>query len=79
MMETSIANFHKSFYIPEIKNQAFQLPHVRIIGTNPCGNTCHGSFNNCISYQDVLCCFDYAEIVVASFSHQIQSEYYGGN
>ena len=24
-------------------------------------------------------CSDYAEHVVASFSHQIQSEYYGGN
>ena len=27
----------------------------------------------------MLCCRDYAERVVASFSHQIQSEYYGGN
>ena len=29
--------------------------------------------------QDVLCHRDYAERVVASFAHQIQSEYYGGN
>ena len=29
--------------------------------------------------QDVLCCLDYAERVVASFANQIQSEYYGGN
>ena len=27
----------------------------------------------------MLCHCDYAEILVASFSHQIQSEYYGGN
>ena len=30
-------------------------------------------------FQDVLCCRDYAERVVASFSNQIQSEYCGGN
>ena len=27
----------------------------------------------------MLCLRDYAKRVVASFSHQIQSEYYGGN
>ena len=27
----------------------------------------------------MLCHRDYSEIVVASFAHQIQSEYYGGN
>ena len=27
----------------------------------------------------MLCCHDYAERVVASFPHQIQSKYYGGN
>ena len=30
-------------------------------------------------FQDVLCCRDYFERVVAIFSNQIQSEYYGGN
>ena len=30
-------------------------------------------------FQDVLCCRDYSERVVAIFSNQIQSEYYGGN
>ena len=30
-------------------------------------------------FQDVLCCCDYAERVVASFTNQIQSEYHGGN
>ena len=30
-------------------------------------------------FQDVLCCRDYAERVVAKFTNQIQSEYYGGN
>ena len=31
------------------------------------------------SFQDVLCCRDQAERVVASFAHQVQSEYYGVN
>ena len=30
-------------------------------------------------FQDVLCCRDYAERVVASFANHIKSEYYGGN
>ena len=39
IMATSIADFHTSFYIPAIQNLAFHLPHVRILGTNHCGNT----------------------------------------
>ena len=31
------------------------------------------------SFQDVLCRRDYSDRVVASFVHQIKSEYYGGN
>ena len=37
MMETSISDFHTSFYIPAIHKLAFYLPHVRIFGTNHCG------------------------------------------
>ena len=45
MMETHIAGFHTSFYIPAIQNLAFRLPRVHIIGTNHCGNTRRESFN----------------------------------
>ena len=37
MMKTKIYDFHTSFYIPSIKKLAFHLPHVRILGTNYCG------------------------------------------
>ena len=37
MMETTISDFHTSFYIPAIQKLAFHLPHVRILGTNHCG------------------------------------------
>ena len=37
MMDTTISNFHTSFYIPAIQKLAFHLPHVRILGTNHCG------------------------------------------
>ena len=37
--EHSIADFHTSFYIPEIKKLAFHLTNVRILGNNHCGNT----------------------------------------
>ena len=39
MMDTSIADFHTSLYIPSMKNLEFHLPHVRILGINHCGNT----------------------------------------
>ena len=37
MIETTISDFRRSFYIPAIQNVAFHLPHVRILGTNHCG------------------------------------------
>ena len=37
MMETTIYEFHTSFYIPAIQKLAFHLPHVRILGTNQFG------------------------------------------
>ena len=78
-METSISDFHTSFYIPEIQNQAFHLPLVRILETNHCGNTRCEAFKCCRENKNVLCRRDYDERVVAIFEHQIKSEYYGGN
>ena len=73
MMDTSIADFRTSLYIPEMKKIAFQLPHVRIIGNNCCGNTFRKVFTHLRSNQYMLCHCDHAERVVASFAHQIQS------
>ena len=79
MMETTISGFRTSFYIPSIQNLAFHLPYVHILGTNQCGAMRCTAFKRRELFQDVLCCRDYAERLVASFAHQIQSEYYGGN
>ena len=79
MMETPISDFHTSFYIPAIQKLAFHLPHVRILGTNNCGESQRTAFKQRELFQDVLCCRYYAERVVASFANQLQSEYYGGN
>ena len=79
MLETTISDFHTSFYIPAIQKLAFHLPHVRILGTNHCGEMRRTSFKRRELFQDVLCRCDYSERVVANFSNQIQSEYYGGN
>ena len=79
MMETKISGFRTSFYIPAIQKLAFHLPHVRILGTNHCGERRRKAFKRRELFQDVLCCCDCAERVVASFSHQIKSEYYGVN
>ena len=78
-METTISDFHTSFYIPAIQKLAFHLPHVRILGTNHCGELRRTAFKRRELFQDVLCCRVYAERLVASFANQIQSEYYGEN
>ena len=78
-METKISEFHTSFYIPAIQKLDFHLPHVRILGTNHCGEMRLTAFKRHELFQDVLCRRDYAERVVASFADQIKSECYGGN
>ena len=71
--ETKISDFHTSFYIPDIQKLAFHLPHVRVLDTNHCGEMRHTAFKRRELFQDVLCCRDYAERVVARFANQIQS------
>ena len=73
IMETKNSDFHDSFYIPAIQKLAFHLPHVRIFGTNHCDAMRHTDFKRRELFQDDLCRRDYADGVVASFSHQIQS------
>ena len=73
MIEKTVYNFHTSFYIPEIQKLAFHILHLQIIGTNHCGDYCRTEFKRRESFQDVLCLCDYADRVVDSFSHQIQS------
>ena len=72
MTETKISDFCTSFYIPAIQKLAFNLPHVRILGTNHCGEMRRISFKRRELFQDVLCRSDYAERVVANFANQIQ-------
>ena len=79
VMETYIDDFCTIFYIPEIKNISFHLPHVHILGTNHFGNTHREAFKHSRASQYVLCCRDYYGILVASFSHQLKHEYYSGN
>ena len=74
MMETTIYDFHTSLYIPAIQELSFHLPHVRILGKNHCSEMQRTAFKRRELFQDVLCRSDYAEIVVARFSNQIQSE-----
>ena len=72
MMEIKISDFHTSFYIPSIQNLAYHQPHVRILGTNHCGEIRRTAFKRRELFQDVLCCRDYYERVFASFGNQIQ-------
>ena len=57
-METTISDFHTSFYIPAIQKLAFHLPHVRILGTTHCGELRRTAFKRRELFQDVLCCRD---------------------
>ena len=74
MMETYIDDFHTSFYIPKIQKLEFHFPHERILDTNHCGNTRSKALKYLSTKQNVLCRFDYADRVVASFAHQMKSE-----
>ena len=74
MTETTIFEFHNRYYIIAIQKLDFDLPHVRILSTNHCGEMRRTDFKRHESFQDVLCRFDYAERVVASFANKIQSE-----
>ena len=65
--------------MPAFQKLAFHLSHVRILGTNHCGEMRRTASKKRELFQDVLFRRDYAERVVASFANQIQSEYYGGN
>ena len=74
MMETTISDFRNSFYIPAIEELAFHLPPVRILRTNHCSEMQRTAFKRRELFQYVLFHCDYAERVVSSFSHQIQSK-----
>ena len=78
MIETKISDFHISFYIPDIQKLSFNLHHVRILVTNHCGEMRCTAFKRRKLFQDVLCCRDYSERVVARFSHKIESKCYRG-
>ena len=72
MIETTISDFHTSFYIPAIRKYAFHLPHMRILGTNHCGKIQHIAFKRRELSQYFLCRHNYDDMVVTSFAHQIQ-------
>ena len=79
IIETTISDFRTSFYISAIKNLAFHLTPVHILGTNDCGTMQRTAFEQCELFQDIPFCRDYDERVVTRFSHQIKLESYGGN
>ena len=67
IMETTISIFHTGFCISAIQKLAFYIPHVKILGTNHCGDSYQTAFKRRKPFQDVLCRRDYSERVVASF------------
>ena len=71
--------FTKIYIFQKLKKLAFNLTHVRIIGNYHCVNTPHEAFKRRSANKYLLFPCDYDERVVVFFSHQIQSEYYGGN
>ena len=73
MMETTISDFNTSFYITAIQKLASRLPHVRILGTNHCGEMRRTAFKGRESFQYFLFRRDYYERAVSSFANKIQS------
>ena len=74
LLETSITEFHGKFYIPEIQKMEFHLAHALILGTHHYGKEFRKAFKRRLDLHGVLCRCYYAEWVVSSFAHQIQSK-----
>ena len=74
LLKTLISYFSQKNYIPSIQKLAFNFPCVRILGAYHRGKERHEEFKCWIKEHDVLCQRDYSELIVFSFSHQIQSE-----
>ena len=68
MIETSISDLHRSFYIPEIQKLEFHPKHVWIIATHHCGNTHREAFKHRRELQYMLWNCDYYDRVVASWA-----------
>ena len=73
MMETTISEFNIRYYIPAIQKLAFNLPHVRIFGTNHCDKMRRTAIKWRELSQDGLCSRDYSERVDAKFANKIHS------
>ena len=58
VMETTIYDFHTSFYTIDIQILAFHLPNVPILGKNHCCELQRTAFKRNELFQDVLCCRD---------------------
>ena len=71
VMETTIFDFHTSFYILAIQKLAFHLPPVHKLGEKYCGKMRRTDFKQRELFQDLLYHRDYDERVVAIFSHKI--------
>ena len=78
-MDTTSSDFYTRIYIPAIKKLAFHIPHMCILSTNHCGEMWRIAFKQRELFHYFLCHRDYAERLVARFSNQIRSKYYGGN
>ena len=66
-MDAFIYDFHTSLCIPSIQNLAFQLLHIRILGTHHSGNILREAFKCRTDFQYLFCCHDYAEQLLDNF------------
>ena len=79
ILENLISEFHDKYYTPAIQKLGFHFPHVIILGTHNCSKERRETLKRMIKQHDILCQSDYAERILSSFDHQIQSEYSDGN
>ena len=55
------------------------MPRLCILVIHHCVKERYEAFKSCVTYQDVLCRFEYAEQVVERFEKQVQFAYYNEN
>ena len=71
MTETTISDFMPDSTYQLSKKLDFQIPHVRILGTNLCGAMRRADFKRRELFQDFMYCHNNDKRSVAIFSNQI--------
>ena len=76
-MQHKIGDFHKDFYIKQIKKISYHRSYYKILGKHHVSDVIHKAFES--TPGDISTCYDYAERFVFDPDSQIQNELFDNN